>query len=89
MQISEDVTIVKVPFCPFGFRIGDFHFTVCVSCSPDMSGMGAVERLDTFESWRPLLADLASGPRPGLRLSALAARGARLAPCLPRPLSRI
>ena len=54
-----------------------------------MSGMGAVERLDTFESWRPLLADLAPGPRPGLKLSALAARGARLAPCLPRPLSRI
>ena len=54
-----------------------------------MSGRGAVERLDTLESWRPLLADLAPGPRPGLRLSALTASGARLAPCLSRPRSRI
>ena len=44
-----------------------------------MSGRGAVEMLDTLDIWRPLLDDLASGPGPGLRLSALAARGARLA----------
>ena len=42
-------------------------------CSPEMSGRGAVEMLDTLDIWRPLLADLAP------RLSALAARGARLA----------
>ena len=43
-----------------------------------MSGLGPVEMLDTLDSWRPLLTDLAT--RPGLRLSALAARGASLAP---------
>ena len=37
-----------------------------------MSGMGAVEMLDTLDSWRPLLADLAARARPGPRLSALA-----------------
>ena len=50
-----------------------------------MSGMGAVELLDTAESWRPLvtklrlLADLATLV---LRLSALTASGASVAPCL-------